>query len=297
MKMKLCLIVCVVLITCGLCACSVPNENSSGANIQAYEITSAVDLNDGGIHVDEYPLWAVENCNAFSNGNASAIKSIKFNGEEFTGNYWYSVIELYNNYQSDYYEFPEGWFAVNSSTGDLVSIVFYSIREGNKTSEQCLELATTLAKQYIDLDEYVVNTVPGEFVHSYTFTRYINGIETCSKLSVGISTSGDIVTFSHMMLDAFDTSNLGKLDIQIGDIELTTTAIEENSIDIVAKKINTIYPQNKRYVISKRLLVILESGKPGVVYFVDVDLPEIQQGDEIYHRTVQTHILLTQSET
>ena len=296
MKMKLCLIACVILITCGLCACSASRENSS-VDIQAYEITATVDLNDGGTHVEEYPLWTVENCNAFSNSNAPAIKSVVFNGEEFTGSYWYSVIELYNNYQSDYYEFPGGWFAVNSSTGELVSIVFYSIREGDKTSEQCLELATTLAKQYIDIGEYVVNTVPGEFVHSYTFTRYINGIETCSKLSVGISTSGDIVAFSHMMLDAFDTSDSGKLDTQVSNVELATTAIEERSSDIMAKKISTIYPENERYVISKKLLVILESGKPGIVYFVDVDLPEIQQGDEIYHRTVQTHILLTQSET
>lgn len=153
--------------------------------------------------LDEYELWTSEKVNIHENKGAQSKMTVQFNGKTYSGEYWYSSTEFYNTYESDFYEFDEGWFSVKSGTNELDSIAFSGVSKGNCSKEECLKIAKSIANKYIDINEYELNIDTDETINYYTFVRKINGLETCDRLSVGVATNGEIVTFNAWMCSEF----------------------------------------------------------------------------------------------
>ncbi len=150
-------------------------------------------------HVDTGPAFI-----RIINRGEKRLHAIVFDGQPYQGTYWYSVTEMFNNYQSDYYTFDGGWFAVKSSTGALVSFVDCDVVEGNLTIEDCKDEAFRIANQVIDVEQYELTATSDGLINTYFFQKYIDGCKTCAKLAVGISTSGKIVSFGYAMIDEID---------------------------------------------------------------------------------------------
>jgi len=249
-------------------ACAKTDIYGIPPKMAAYEIVAAVDSNDGGLHADECTEWSTDKCSAFVSQSATNNKTVEFNGKTYIGEYWYSVVELFNTYQTDYYTFDDGWFAVNQSDNSLSSIIFYDIKTGSKTVDDCEEEALRLAKQYIDVDHYELTTQSDEYINTYIFQRYIDGCKTCANLSIGFSTNGDVVTFSVMMTDEIE-ANLN----QRGIISAKSTVERlgsDNGKMVLENKIKSIYPNLNEYEIVEKIIVILDDGSVGMVYIADV---------------------------
>ncbi len=289
MKKTFVIILSMVLTVC-LLGCAKKAEENNG--FIAYEITASADETDGGLHLNETDIWSKENCNASLDSSIQESKTIVFDGQPYQGTYWYSVTEMFNNYQSDYYTFDGGWFAVKSSTGALVSFVDCDVVEGNLTIEDCKDEAFRIANQVIDVEQYELTATSDGLINTYFFQKYIDGCKTCAKLAVGISTSGKIVSFGYAMIDEIDLVVGNKTALLENTIENLNSV---NGIGAIEEKVRRIYPNLHDYEIEDRTLVVAENGRVGVVYRVDVEIQDKSSLDEINMVSSCVYILLQES--
>ena len=56
------------------------------------------------VDLNETDIWSKENSNAFLDSSIQENKTIVFDGQPYQGTYWYSVTEMFNNYQSTVYK-------------------------------------------------------------------------------------------------------------------------------------------------------------------------------------------------
>ena len=213
MKKNLLIALLYVVISCVfIMACS--NATATDlSNISVLEIGSAIDASDGGTHASEYDLWSAANCYPHNDTAAAQKMEVTFNGNVFHGDYWYSLVESYNLHPSDYYSFSGGWFSINRNSGQLETIILMDFGTGNKSVDECKKYAEDIASQYIDLSQYSLMSSGGDPVYGYQFTKMVDGIETSDRLSVAISSSGDISSFCNFTNDDFNNINkMGSAD-------------------------------------------------------------------------------------
>ena len=265
-------LVIVLLYTVIICLCTTACSSSLTAdlsNISVLEIGSSADLSDEGYD----NIWSSENCNAHSDLSAPQKMQITFNGNKFNGDYLYSYIELYNLHPSDYYDFSGGCFSVNRESGQLETIIFTNFGSGDKSVEECKKYAEEMASQYIDTSQYKLESVSGDFVHGYHYIKTIDGIETSDRLSVAISTSGDIATFSNFTNNGFSKTDETETSAETNN--LIKKFLSPHAINMIEDKIYSIYENCSSYKIVNKKLVRLENNKLGMVYTLDIEFEPV----------------------
>lgn len=73
------------------------------------------------------------------------------------------------------------------------------------SSAEQQEIALTLAKKYIDLNEYKMDIIENEESHTrlFAFVKHLDGIETREKLYIYVNKYGEITNFVSSMLGMF----------------------------------------------------------------------------------------------
>ncbi len=296
MKKNLLIALLYVVISCVfVTACS--NATATDlSNISVLEIGSAIDASDGGTHASEYDFWSAANCNPHNDTAAAQKMEVTFNGNVFHGDYWYSLVESYNLHPSDYYSFLGGWFSINRNSGQLETIILMDFGTGNKSVEDCRQYAEDIASQYIDLSQYSLVSSAGDPVHGYQFTKMVNGIETSDRLSVAISSSGDISSFCNFTNDDFNNIN------KMGSAEEKKNFIKKIASPDISKKIeeklNSIYDNWDSYETINKKLVALENQEVGMVYTIDVNFEPVSLDDgTFYMPTSRIELLICETPT
>lgn len=272
-------------------ACSYSNTTEPpSTSISVLEIGAAVDSSDGGVHVSEYEIWSENNCNLHVDTSAPGSMKISFNGKECVGEYWYSIVETGYLHISDYYTYSEGWFSVNRENKQLETIILTDFGSGEKTLDDCLKNAVTIAQQYIDLSQYELVSIAGDPVYSYQFIKKIADIETSDRLSVGVSSSGEITSFTNFTSAKNEFTDSNETRRLIEDF----TSSDTNKM--LENKIKSIYKDFSSYSVVDKRLVKLEKNKLGMLYTIDVDLkPTILSEDEVMVDTSRIQLLVCQT--
>lgn len=273
-------LLCVVIICVFITACS-DSTTTDLSNISVLEIGCDPDTSEtAGIHFSEYGIGSEEKLNPHSDSEAPQTMETTFNGKNYSGDYWYSIIESYSLSLSDYYNFDNGWFSVNRDSGKLETIVFTDFGSGDKTVDECKTYAEDIASQYIDLSQYTLVSSPGDPVHGYQFIKMIDGIETSDVLSIAISSSGDISSFSNFTNN--DSNAMSKNEIP----SEMSNAIEKfkspEVTEMLEEKIYSNYENCTHYQIINQKLVRLENNEFGMVYIVDIEFEPYPLGNGEY---------------
>lgn len=251
------------------CNTSVPpvqsSAHQSGEDIalQAF----CVDTTDGtGASVREYALWSAAACTSHVDETASKTKTVVFEGKQYTGEYSRSMTETYNTYQTDFYSTGQELFCVNAETGELTDIILPNNGEGNMDADACQEIAFNLADKYIDRSEYTLTVSSYETSHGYLFTKYIDGIETNEKLSIGIKKNGKISVFSHSMLGAFPANEEA---LSAANAQRVTLLADADAKTLAMNKAAEVCPDGEKKL-TDRMWVMLENGQIGMIYTITV---------------------------
>ena len=236
----------------------------------AVEVGEAYTLNDGGESVGtlQSPTKRI-----FNNTSAPKTKTVEFEGKTYIGTYDYSYYDAYYIELSDSYAFDGGDFCVSAYNGGLTQIYLSSAKNGNKTKEDCGEIATKLAQKYINIEDFVLNVTSdgGGYHYVYCYTRYINEIQTGEELRIIVTTDGQISLFSHNMLGMFD-----KVDTRNSSGMLSTEYISQLSSskaeNLVLTKAQELYPDKELdFKIKRGILVAYPDGTVGMVYHVSAE--------------------------
>ena len=189
-------------------------------------------------------------------------KVVSFNGETYTSEK-YDYTENDYKYGSamkrDYYYAGNGVsFAVESGTDRLVYFhQSFDIREETANGETPpLTIAQEIAKQYLgDLSSYdtkreflYVSENGEDYATKYTYTKSVQGYSTTDFLSVTVTNSGKIESFSAGQIGAFDSIE-----------KINTEKVEESINNVLAEKF-----EKDGVVITEKLsfgkrIVLLES--------------------------------------
>ena len=207
----------------------------------------------------------------FNPNNSAKNMDVTFNGEVISGNYWYSLEELRSPYPhaSDYYIFSGGLFSVNIDSSQLETIVFTDYGSGDKSVDECKVYAEDIARQYFDLSQCELACTAGDNVHSYQFTK----IGTADRLSVGVSTSGDIATFSNFTNTSFN--KIAEIENSIETSNSIKILLSPDVIKKIEDKIHINYENCASYEILSRRLVKLKDNKMGMIYTLDIEFEPV----------------------
>ena len=279
---KACLIVILTVIYM-LCGCSYspmpivtdlsaaePKEQNilRQSNVSVYEVGSRSDSSINTSYSD-YDYWRIENCSPQYRKDALKERTVIFEGKEYKGIYDYSCIDLYNNHYSDYYQFSDGVFSVNPLNDELELFAEFNENTGNVSSDTCLQKANQIASSYLDLSDFTITTRSDPFTHSILYQRYIDDIATCSKLSVGFNTQGDLVTFQRMMIDEMNSAieSYGEANLH----ELLALLTSETTMESLSQTFEENHNNYVTYNVQKPLLVILPNQSFGIVYIISYE--------------------------
>ena len=264
------LIICILLLS----ACSV-NIDGKATSVAAYEINIAQDNIDYGHHADEYALWSSEKRTEHVRLDASKNVSVECNGKTINGEYKYTIRELFTTYETDCYERDKDWFEVEASSGKLLSAGTYSITStGDKTEKECYTIAADIASKYINIKEYDLTvSTDGKTIYSFVFKRYVDGVETCAMFSVVITSAGEVVQISRRMNEEMSDALNANVE---GINDIIRALCSDNAENAVKDKVREIYKDAGGYSfeIKNRILVLLEDGSFGLVYVIDVNVPD-----------------------
>ncbi|MBO4831381.1 MAG: hypothetical protein J5569_02785 [Oscillospiraceae bacterium] len=283
MKTKIIVVLLVITLSTALSSCA--SEQTANTHINGKSNSDVIATSVA--NTDGYPqlvceIWKDTAVAPVGSGEKENSKTIEFNNKTYTGEYWRSTVPFLANYQVDKYRFEGGWFGIKHSDGNLSSMNFSDTRAGQKSVDDCKNEAIRIAAHYIDINQYELTAKTEDFLNTYVFQRYFEGIETIAKLTISISTNGKIVTFSQIMTEEVeDLLNSGDINEFKNTIEKLTS---EDSKKLVYEKIESIY---KGYdildcSIIKPIMVILDGGDIGVVYITDVSviLQTVSHGDQ-----------------
>ncbi len=290
MKKTVALIMAIFIITGAFAGCS---GNSNGSDSF---VALGLDTFDGTY--SDYELWSNEMSNWHKEEDAPENITVTFNGVSYTGSYVHSEVLMFNNYMTHNYKTPEGVeFGINADTGAVVS---YSSdlqsKPGGKTQEDCARIADEFIGQLVDVSQYTRTCTGdeaenGSFYH-FSYMKYISGIETCDRLWIGLSGTGEILFFGSCMAGAID---LGSQDSRS---ELTK-AVEELSSDkalaALSGKAATVFGGDEHYEISHRYIVILTDGSLAMLYTTYVETRE-PIGDGLWTGSTKTTQIIVKKE-
>ncbi|MCD7943966.1 MAG: hypothetical protein LUH43_03635 [Clostridia bacterium] len=249
-------------------------------DIAAFELGIAFDDGgDNGVHSSDYSLWSNENTSRYANLSAPETYTVTFDGTEYEGEYLYSYIYGYNTYVSDYYDIDNGKFAVNAQSGEIVYMQRFYDGDDNEnacvyTVEQCTEIATSFAEEYIDVDEYEIKIIETSLFTGCYFIKTIDGIESWDQIGVVVSkVVGKVELFMCGMLSSYDASTASTASLTDSVSALTS----ENATSALETKLDAIYGEYKSYEVQNRILAKLASGDVCLISYVSV---EVNEGDE-----------------
>lgn len=246
-----------VIATIGsFCSCSNRKENIV---YNALEVGN-YDSEDGGLHTSDYSLWTPEVMDIHEDATASKRSVVTFCEKDYEGEYVYSVVSAPNMYKSHYYEGNDVAFEINASTGELVSFWFYQGFEQNSTisQDECLKIADSFARQYIDPTEYHLDVdtreIHDNYLSTFTFCKIIEGYETTDCLMVSIDGNGKVNSFQVLSINSFEN-------------EKRVTINKENISQAIEDKLRIIYSaktETYTYEIKHQRLVKMNDGSIAV---------------------------------
>ncbi len=274
--------ICVLLTSLFGCSTQTKNNNQE---FEVLEIGSFDDL-DGGKHISEYSVWAPNKLNYHQDSTAPKEGTVVFNGITYSGQYQRSSTSIPNTYISHRYKGANVFFELNGSTGELSYISFiYEPSEKSTLSEtECRNVADQIAKQFIKLSEYKVETFAQSIyensIFSFTYYREVNGYKTSDSLTVAVDGNGNVSSFGVNMLGAFENATCN-----LPDKKQATEMLETKMNDIYAKSIT-----RKDYDIRDVVLVKLKDGRDAFLYTISNNF---ERENEQYSSQIQ--LLITVS--
>lgn len=211
-------------------------------------------------------------------------KTIEYNGVAYLCEYSKTIETggYKGAYDQYFYESGNGIivdFGINCDTGKMVQYSWYDkdYLKFTKTPilnrEECLALAEDYLSGYTDnISQYKLekeklhkaNDGLGDF-YDFTFNRYIDGIKTNDRASIGITVRGTV--FSHAL------HHFGQMNDAVVPTEKDISIIEKN----IDEKMNKIYYKsgdayNFSYKTTDRVLRRMQDGKYALEYTIDVDI-------------------------
>ncbi len=221
-----------------------------------------------------------------TNSTAPAQKQATFDEKDYYSSYEWSIIPSSRHNMRDKYltEDQNAELSFDSLTGEFAGIFFsqavsgrYDAEDIENAHDKALEKARSLASEYIDLDEYVLEETQypyykdgeenaeigqhGEgriIVYDFSFTKKVNGFDTSDSFVVGITSKGDLQAFH-----AYDTGLFEKREVPEIDAYELGKSIDEKLKDIspkdeysykILKQTLTLSPEEKTIVVSQIVL-------------------------------------------
>ena len=282
-------------------ACSVSTGNKESFTMEETKLVVSTDKKSYRVQgtpnhetqrKDEYEPWGLEYEKEYEDPNAPKTMTIEFDGKQYSGSYKYTKRMTFATYRSAYYKNANCWFVVDPENGELQEFGLYKPGDlGEKTLEECRPIAEALANKYINTEDYqlIMNT-DERSVNTYVYTKYIDGVETCARLSIVTDLNGDIKYFGRLMTDEVEAAI--KKD-EIGVRERIKNLCSADSEKTVEEKIDSIYTDTKNFTkeITNKTIVVLDDDSIGVVYSVRVETrtgPIIIDGQECYR--IEPHL-------
>ena len=220
-------------------------------------------------------------------------KTIAFNGKDYTSTRYMNTENDYRYgaaIKRDYYYARDGVsFAVESGTDRLVYFhQSLDIREETANGETPpLTIAQEIAKQYLgDLSSYdtkreflYVSENGEDYATKYTYTKSVQGYSTTDFLSVTVTNSGKIESFSAGQIGAFDSIE-----------KINTEKVEESINNVLAEKF-----EKDGVVITEKLsfgkrIVLLESKEVHLASCYCVWTKGADGAEKYEYVTVLTHL-------
>lgn len=257
----------------------IANNTNNGEYI-ALEVGNC-DADDGGNHKSEFTLWPLDKMSSYHDSAAGNTCTVSFNGKTYTGHYENSCLRSRENYVSHLYSngsFPGFYFWTNADTGEFSGIWFVYTRSPKPTisEEQCKSIADQYAKDYIDLNEYEVETTVDQrdqnYVCYFDYYRKVDGYKTSDSLSITIDGNGNLAYLKKHEINAFKNTTHVAIDES-----KAITALETKLTDIYA---DVTDPRNS-YEIKRKELIKLDDGRLGIRYVVDYQFIRCLQNTDI----------------
>ena len=275
-------LIAVILAICmifGLCSCGAYGSSQGrDRRLVAREISGVLsDSIYGGVHVNEYDQWSYEKMNMHENKNAPRTMTVSFDGIEYTGTYTHSVVDTYNNYESDEYIFGRGgWFKVISGTNKVHQIVLPlpeppagDAVESGKGRAKAMEIAGN----YIDINEYELTVESNIYYDVYRFKKQIDGV-ICANLAVLMEKDGDLSAFDYLIVDEYNEIRAKYSDTEIKEAIARLTSEEADKL--CEAKIEKAYSYDnmlsRESNLLYRYLVLLDDGSLGIMNEFDVNI-------------------------
>ncbi|MBR6807845.1 MAG: hypothetical protein IKM46_05615 [Clostridia bacterium] len=281
------LLMCCFLLVSHMCGCAEENKPENKPKNTEYVVLEVGigDSVDGGKHTSEVPIWDNSKTTSHSDSTAPANVTVNFDGKNYTGEYVRSVTRVPNLFTSHRYkcESENVFFEINGSTGELVDLIYARNIANESTVDEayCREKADSIAKQYINLDEYKVEIASREEIRSnyacaFHYYREIDGYKTYDCINISVDGNGNVVTFELGDIGSFSGISSVKHE--------KDTAVKE--IETKLAKIYTEENKLKDYKVNSVLLLKTDDNKSGFLYTINTEFePKKSDTDDAYYLT------------
>lgn len=289
MKRRRIIIILCALIMMNLMLCSCNGTYSMEKEDYIVLIADVSDAIGAKTTAPEISEWSVENVNFHHVETAPKSTEVKFNGIVYDGEYDASTVRMPMLSVSHRYK-GDGVFFYVDDAGELVSLTF--AREPQDTAtvseEYCREMAYSILSEYVDLDQYCLETdtspIRSNYYYRYTYYREISGYKTSDRISITIDGNGNVVVFSRLATGSFD-------DIK----EVTVDRARATSA--VHAKLADVFPEgNTRYshsIEDEVMLIRLNDGRCAFLYTANSEYRTSNEDGTIQATSFSTCFLLT----
>jgi len=249
-------------------------EKPNSVKLKIKEVNTGVW--DTAIHHDaENCYWSRSHRTPHTRAQASPNVTIEFCGKTYDGKYRYSIVDGYCNFQSDYYGYDGGFFAIHENSGEVITFAVMNPETGSFPFDQCKEQAIELASQWINPSDYKLSYSTDEFIHSFLFEKYYGDLNSCAVLSLGYNTKGDLVTFQRFMTEEMNAAEqtLG-MDQMMRIAALFSSKETEEEIHDYIENVYHIERDYQLYgdIEYEKTLVLLPEGDPALICKLEYEI-------------------------
>ena len=160
-------------------------------------------------------------------------------------------------------------FSINSSSGACESIEDYTVKPQyglNTSADDFKEAVFELAREYIDVDKYILTIEEYDESYTYLFTRYIGAYPTCERFAVHMFKTGEFRCFFKCMSDEF-SQYCGKYSNEELENAVKQLSSEESE-EAIDERIHTMYPDLISYEIRSQDIILLDTDTIGMAYAI-----------------------------
>lgn len=199
--------------------------------------------------------------------------TFEFAGQKITANYESTDYAGYNNLKYNEYSNDTTTVQVYADN-QMLKRVIMAPKHGNgqKTFEECKQIAIDYASQYISVDDYRLTFTKAEKIsgeHYFDFTRYFDYTPTDDSLAIGVNTDGVVEFMTRSYSEAFSDGDFD-IDKVRSDIEYFKSKEVHDELDGIAKSIKN-YSSHQYF---SNHLVSLGGKEYGLEYVINVDTLE-----------------------